>query len=340
MKVLLVSTKHSVFEKPILKAFQALGHEVQITDYWGNAVLMPNKFIHRTVEKLPSLIKNPIRNLARWQVDFKILAKANSYQPDLIFVLKAKDIHFSILKQLRQIGKVANYYPETFDHWNRIKSIASHYDYFFNHDSEVVRRLKETGAKHAYYLPFSANLDLETGFPSRNSVSFGQRKYPVSFIGSFMPIRYTQRETILSQIKDLGLNIWGNKAWLETSLKDCYRGRPSDEEMLEIYKQSKIVVNIDLMLGVEGTGVNLRPFEVTSCGALLLNHDDRKDIFNLFKEGREFISFKGPEDLREKVAYFFSHAKELEAVAKAGFEKTKNSHTYLKRIQEALNFMA
>ena len=337
VKVLLVSTKHSIFEKPILKAFQDLGHEVQIVDYWGNAVLMPNKFTHRTVSKLPSFVKNPIRNLARWQADLKILTEARAYRPDLIFVLKAKDIHFSVLQKLRRIGKLANYYPETFDHWNRIKSIAPYYDYFFNYDSEIVRRLKETGYQNAYYLPFSAHLETES--PSEDMMPFSQRKYSISFIGSFMPVRYAQRETILSRVKDLGLNIWGNKAWLETGLKDYYQGRPSDEEMFEIYRQSKIVINIDLMLGVEGTGVNLRPFEVTSCGALLFNHNDRKDIFNLFEDGREFVSFQGTEDIRGKVEYYLNHEQEIEAVARAGFEKTKNSHTYLKRIQEVLNIV-
>lgn len=333
-KILLVSTKYSVFEQPILRAFQFLGHEVKVVDYRDNVFLKQEKLAHRAVRKLPLLIRKLILNLARWQVDLKILSRAKSYQPDLIFVLKAKDIHFSVLKKLRAIAKLANYYPETFDHWKRIKSIAPHYDYFFNYDSEVVRRLKEIGCQNAYYFPFSAELDQKTVWSD-----FGQRKYSVSFIGSFMPVRYAQREIILSQIKDLGLNIWGNKAWLDTDLQDFYRGHPSDEEMLEIYRQSKIVVNIDLMLGVEGTGVNLRPFEVTSCGALLFNHDDRKDIFNLFEEGKEFISFKGPEDVRSKVEYFLKNEAELGKVAQVGFEKTRVAHTYKKRAEEMLGLI-
>ena len=148
-----------------------------------------------------------------------------------------------------------------------------------------------------------------------------------------MPVRYTQRETILGRVKDLGLNIWGNKAWLGTGLKDYYHGRPETEEMLEIYRQSKIVVNIDLMVGVEGTGVNLRPFEVTSCGAMLLNHDDRKDIFNLSEEGKEFISFLGQEDIRRKVEHYLNHEEERLKIAKAGFEKTRDGHTYANRIK-------
>lgn len=332
---MLVTTAHSVFDKPIFRSFELLGCEVVAIDYRGNQILMPGKFIHRAVAKLPIVIKSPLLNLAQWQIDLKILTKAKSYEPDLIFILKGKDIHFSILTKLRAISKIANYYPETFDHWARIQSIASHYDYFFDHDPEIVERLKNEGYQHVYYLPFSADIEQNAEFPD-----FGQKKYPISFVGSFMPVRYAQRETILSQVKDLGLHIWGNKAWLNTSLRNHYHGWAETEDMFEIYRQSKIVVNIDLMKGVEGTGVNLRPFEVTACGALLLNHNDREDIFNLFKEGSEFISFQGPEDIRQKVGYYLNHEAESEAVARAGFERTKKEHTYLKRIQEVLNIVS
>ena len=333
-KILLVSTRHSTFEKPISRAFSSLGHEVCLVDYRDNVILMPGGFIHQIVARLPSFIKKHILNLAQWRVDLKILAKAEVYQPDLIFILKAKDINPVILKKLRMIGKIANYYPETFDHWNRIKMIAPYYDYFFNYDPEIVKRLKEVGYPNSYYLPFSADIGPEAVWSD-----FSQRKYAISFVGSFMPIRYAQRETILSQVKDLDLNIWGNRAWLGTSLKDYYRGYPDTEEMSKIYRQSKIVINVDLMIGVGGTGVNLRPFEVTACGAMLLNHDDRKDIFNLFKEGKEFVSFKGPEDIRQKVEYFLHHQNELEAIAQAGFERTKSDHTYLKRIGDIMNII-
>ena len=331
-KVFLITTVHSVWDQPISRAFETLGWAVTTIDYRGNSILMPGKFIHRAIAKLPSRVKYPVLNLAQWQIDLKIIAAAKACQPDLILVLKGKDLHPSTLKQLRGMATLANYYPETFDHWERIKSISRSYDHFFNYDSEVVKKLKETGYSSVHYLPFCADLGPEVEFPD-----FNKKKYAVSFIGSFMPVRYAQRETILDQIKDLGLHVWGNKAWLKTSLKDYYYGWLSTEEMLGTYRQSKIVVNIDLMRGVDGTGVNLRPFEVTSCGALLLNHDDRKDIFNLFKDREEFVSFQGPEDVRLKVEYYLNHETELEAIARAGFDRAKNDHTYLKRMQMILD---
>src|SRR3989344_2603391 len=325
-KVLFVTTVHSIFDKPLQRAFESFGWEVKTVDYWGNKILSPGKFLHRVIYKLPDRIKYPVLDLAQWHIDFKIIATARSYKPDLIFILKAKKIKSSTLTKLSSIAKTANYFPETFSHWNSIRRIASCCDYFFNCDPEVVRKLKELGHSNAYYLPFSADIGQDAVFSD-----FNQKKYGISFVGSFDPVFYAQRETILNQIKDLGLNVWGNKAWLDTELKGCYRGRPSDEEMFKIYRESKIVVNIDLAKEKEGTGVNLRPFEITSCGAMLLNHDDRKEIFNLFEDGKEFISFKGSEDVRQKVEYYLGHEEELKIIAQAGFERTKNNHTYVQR---------
>jgi len=333
-RILLVTTKYTVFGQPLRRAFESLGCQVRSVDYWGNVVLMPGTYMHRATAKLPRRLGNLIIALAQRHIDRRILSEARDFKPDLIFVIKAKGIREETLKKLRAIAKTANYYPETFDHWETLKRIASQFDFLFNYDAEVVRRLYEEGFRRVHYIPFSA--DIEKNKPSPD---FSGRKYAITFVGSFMPVRYSQRETILSRIKDLGLHVWGNKAWLSTELKDYYRGRPTDEEMLQIYQNSKIVVNIDLMAGVPGTGVNLRPFEITSAGALLMNHDDRKDIFNLFENGKEFIAFCGPDDIRSKVIYYLDHEEERMKVAAAGFERTQRTHTYIDSAKAMLSII-
>lgn len=332
-KLLLITSTYVAFDKPFRKAFESLDWSIQAVDYWGNKILQPGNILHRAVNKLPNTLKLKIVDLAQWHIDYKIIAKAKSFKPDLIFMIKAKKIHTSTLLELSKIAPTANYYPETFNHWNSIRRIAHNTNYFFNCEPEIVRKLNEMRYGNAYYLPFSADIDPNATF-SRNP-----KKYDISFVGSFNPVLYAHRETILKQVKDAGLNVWGNKAWLDTSLKDCYRGRPRDEEMFKIYNESKIVVNIDLLKGIggiEGIGVNLRPFEVTSCGAMLLNHDDRRDIFNLFEDGKEFISFKGSEDIKQKVEYYLNHEEERLKIAEAGFNRVKNDHTHVKRIGEII----
>jgi len=333
-KVLLVATRHSIFNQPVRRAFLGAGISLEEVDYRGNFILMPGLFTHRVAARLPAILRRPIFKFAQDSVDRKILKKAKQFKPDLIFILKAKDVGLGTIDKLRIISKTANWYPETFDHWENIRVIAPHYNYFFCYDPDLVESLKVQGYGGARYLPFCAEINNVSARPC-----LSKRKYDITFIGSFMPIRYAQREVILSQVKDLGLNIWGNKAWLGTSLRDCYRGRPSTEEMLQIYRDSKIVINVDLMVGIPGSGVNLRPFEITSCGALLLNHNDRRDIFNLFEDGKEFISFNGAEDIREKVLYCLQNQSKLDEMAVAGFEKTKARHTYANRIEEVINII-
>ena len=184
-------------------------------------------------------------------------------------------------------------------------------------------------------MPFSSNIDKDAQWSAPEKF-----KYNITFIGTYSKEWYAERETILNAVKDLGLNIWGNKLWLDTSLRDYYRGRPSMEDMADIYHNSCIGINADISTKIAGTGVNLRPFEVTAAGSMLLNRDDRKDIFNLFKDGEEFISFHDAAEARKKAEYYLSHTDERNKIARAGFERSKRDHTYIKRFTEIFNLIS
>ena len=108
--------------------------------------------------------------------------------------------------------------------------------------------------------------------------------------------------------------------------------------MIDVYKKSRIVIN-HYLTDVPGTGINLRPFEVTGAGAFLLNHSARSDIFRHFKDGEEFVSFNGENDIREKVGYYLNNDVERRRIAKNGFLRTKRDHTYDHRIKEILRVM-
>lgn len=331
-KVLLISQRHSIFTDPLTRAFQYIGWDIRFADYLGTPLLMTNTLTQRIFDKLPNVIRDPIRRRELRKVDDNILRIAREYVPDLIFVSKGKSLGHEMLDELRRNHIVVNWYPETMDHWQRISSIAPHYSYFFSFDPMVVDELKRTGYRNAYYVPFCADILKSASHPEP------QYRYPVSFIGSFDSLRYGNREKILSTVRDLGLHVWGNKAWLNTSLKNFYHGYPSHAEMIDIYRKSKVVISMHVS-GVLGSGVNVRPFEITSAGAFLLNHDERKDIFDLFTAGKEFIPFHDEYDIREKVAYYLSHDDERKRIAMAGFERTRSQHTYLDRVNEVLKIV-
>ncbi len=120
-KLLLISSAISVFNLPIQKAFLNLGLDVKMTDYWGNDVLMPGKFIHEVTERLPHKLKSWLKKKAQDSIDAKIIKTAKEYRPDLILTLKGKNINCDTLDELKKLAKTANWYPETFDHQNSIK---------------------------------------------------------------------------------------------------------------------------------------------------------------------------------------------------------------------------
>lgn len=328
-KVLLISQRYSIFTEPITRAFQQLGCEVQFADYLGTTLLMTNTIPQRVFDKLPSVIREPLHRRELRKVDRHILDTARHFQPDLVFVSKGKTLGLDVLDELRQKAVVVNWYPETMDHLQRMLRIAPHYSHFFNFDPLVVSRLADAGCQHAHYLPFCADIAKDAVFPDAHY------EYPISFIGSYDRVRYADREHILARVKDLGLHVWGNKAWKDTSLHDVYHGYPSSSEMAHIYARSKVVISMHVS-DVLGTGVNVRPFEITGAGGFLLNRDDKKEIFNLFRDGEEFIPFHDMHDIREKVEYYLAHDEERMRIARAGFERTRASHTYLDRMSEAL----
>jgi len=331
-RLLLISQKHSIFTEPIRKSFIQLGWEVDFIDYWGTPLLMPYTAIHRLFERLPKIIHDPIRKKQLEKIDSHIEQCVSELKPALIFVSKGKNINLDLLDRLRTKSVVVNWYPETMDHWERISRTASHYSHFFSFDPMVVSELIKSGYPNAHYLPFCADIPKDAVYPAK------KYKYDVSFIGSYEKIRYRERELILSKIKDLGLNIWGNGAWRYTSLRSYYHSYASREEIRQIHQNSKIVLGMHVF-GIGGTGVNVRPFDTTGDGGFLLNHDERKDIFNLFEDGKEFVSFHGADDIRQKVQYYLSHDEERERIARAGFERTKQHHTYMDRIKEVLNMV-
>mgnify|MGYP001564589852 CR=1 FL=1 len=331
-KVLLISTVESIFHQPVLDALRYLGYEVAFVDFRGSSVLRTSTLTHKIVERLPGSLKKPIVGHVQRGIDEEILKKAKTLKPDLILSLKAKNISVPTLEELRTIAPTVNWYPDTMNNWESIQRIVGHYDYFFEFDKYVVGLLQTAGHKNVYHLPFCGDISKNEAWKDTSYT------HNVTFLGSYTPELYPMRLEILDKIKDLGLNVWGNKAWADTQLKQYYRGPvvPSTANLKKIYRQSKIVIHIDSLTIHGGTGLAMRPFDVTANGVLLIAQDDKPEIFNMFEPGKEFVLFHDALDIRDKVEYYLKHDEERIKIAKAGFERTRRDHTYVDRVSKIL----
>lgn len=114
-------------------------------------------------------------------------------------------------------------------------------------------------------------------------------------------------------------------------LRRAYRGPRWGREMYDVYRHSKIVVNRHGEI-TQGMMNNLRCYEATGCGALLLTEDapNLRDFF----EPNEAIAYTSPEDAVQRIRGFLSeqYASVGRGIAANGQARTLRDHTYEKRM--------
>jgi len=103
------------------------------------------------------------------------------------------------------------------------------------------------------------------------------------------------------------------------------------KEMYQIFQRTKIVINMHIK-DTDYAG-NMRIFEATGCGCLLLT-DKKKGYESFFKLNKEIIVFNNVNDLIYKCRFFLKNNKLLIKIAKRGFQKTINKHNYFLRAKK------
>jgi spore maturation protein CgeB len=169
------------------------------------------------------------------------------------------------------------------------------------------------------------------------------RAYGAVFVGGLDPNVHGAGVELLERVAgDLPLEVWGyggERLPADSALRRAYRGSAWGIEMYRVLAQSEMVVNRHIRFA-EGFANNMRLFEATGTGALLLT-EDAPNLAELFEPGREVVIYDGPDDLMDKLNHYLEHDDERRAIAAAGQARTLRDHTYaqvmarLARILEA-----
>lgn len=122
-----------------------------------------------------------------------------------------------------------------------------------------------------------------------------------------------------------------------SSLRSCYRGQAWGIEQYRVYARSKIVINRHGEVA-EGFSNNMRMFEATGMGALLMT-ETSKNLSLYFNDGTECIAYDNEEHLIRNIedallTWENTDILSPQDIAKAGQERTLASHTYTKRLDE------
>jgi spore maturation protein CgeB len=158
-------------------------------------------------------------------------------------------------------------------------------------------------------------------------------RYAVTFIGS----AHGNRREMIRAVRDRGIEV------------NCFghgwpNGPINADEIPRILRQSKISLNFadaaKIWEGFQFKHVNqikARTFEVPGAGGFLLTQW-AKGLDRFYKPGKEIAVFHDLDELVAMIRYYVSHEAERDAIAKAGYMRTLNEHTYDARMAEIVNF--
>lgn len=132
---------------------------------------------------------------------------------------------------------------------------------------------------------------------------------------------------------------WGygyDKLPSSSPLLPKYRGPAWGVHMYEIFRNSKIVLNRHGEVARDYAN-NLRLFESTGCGAMLLT-DAKSNMRDYFSD-KECVTYDSPKDAVKKIRFYLENQDKLRDIAIAGQDKTMRCHTYSKRMQTVSDYL-
>ena len=272
-----------------------------------------------------------------------ILAKVETFEPDLVLAMAQAPLNPQALKRLKRDGvATAMWFVEDHDLFTYWKSFAPLYDVFaVIQKGQFIEDLAAIGQENGLYLPLAAQPDfhrpVELGPVERRK--FGSE---VSFMGA----GYPNRRRAFHELVNFDFKLWGTE-WegdhvLEPFLQ-LKGARVTPEECVKIFNATAINLNLHSSIQADelvtfGDFVNPRTFELAACGAFQLV-DKRTLMEEAFAED-ELATFSSIEELIEKIEYFSSRPEERQAFADRARTRALKDHTYAQRMRTLLEFTA
>lgn len=103
------------------------------------------------------------------------------------------------------------------------------------------------------------------------------------------------------------------------------------EEMALRMVRAKVGFNVSVK-----SDLNMRVFEILSCGVPLLTNRDVVGIGDLFTEGQHYVGYKGLDEMVEKARWMLSGGVDLDELGRIGMNEVRNRHTYRHRMATVL----
>jgi spore maturation protein CgeB len=281
-------------------ALRSLGHQVKHVETWDRG----------SYTDLASL------NAA-------LLEQVEAFRPDVLLTVQINyEIWLETLEIIRARGDVIALSWATDDSWKYrevSRFIAGSYDVMATTYEHVVAQYQGDGIDHVYatqWAAISANL--------QEPLAAESCRYRVSFIGT----SHGRRAEWVEALRARGIEVacfgygWPN-------------GPIAASDIPRIIRESFISLNFANSQGENQ--IKARMFEVPGAGGFLLTESARS-LERYYCPDHEIAVFSGLDELVAKISHYLARPHERDLIARAGYKRTRDEHTYEHRFSDLLNF--
>ncbi len=253
-------------------------------------------------------------------------AQIDSFKPDVIFL---QDLNVLLPKtDALVVGQCSCPLPPE----SKLRQCHT----IFSSFPHYVERFKRMGINGVYNpLAFEPSI-IDKCFPGvKKRDNFG-RLHDVVFIGGVGNPSHWRNgmETLEMVAREIPKFCWWGYGYetlpSDSALRSKYVGNAWGVDMYQVMLQSKIVLNRHGEVA-QGYTNNMRCFEATGCGALMMT--ERSLNLRDFFEANEAVGYGSPEEAVYLIKRYLENDDERQFIAKNGQQRTLRDHTYAQRMK-------
>lgn len=300
---------------PFVEELKKLGHEAEL--------LIPNfECLQRKWAR-----ENNIEFSSDWLFALPKLQVEN-LKPDVLFMNSNFEYYGSYLASIKiHSKKVCAWISCPFDEGLDLKGVdhiftlfEPHYNFFQS------KKIPSTLTQGAF------DTSVLSSPPLARTIDF-------SFIGGIGGYHKEREKYLKRLVKQTPIQLWGYGFESNHPVKNiakqiksgfayrkAFQGAAWGKDMLTILRQSKVTFNCHGDIAKDHA-VNMRLFEATGCGALLMT-EKTDNLKKFFIPEKEVVTYSSIEEAIEKALYYIQHNEERELIAKAGQHRTIKEHGY------------
>ncbi len=269
-----------------------------------------------------------------------LVAQIDQIRPDVVYLQDISMGTNTLLSRLRPlceliVGQIASPVPA--------RAALDKFDIIISSFPHFVDRFRRDGMVSLYQpLAFpAAQLAADLGDDALSTSKTDHRDIPVSFIGGISAIHNTGNNLLCRLAKESEIGFWGYGAASlppVSPIAQKHNGPLWGLDMFRHYGRSRITLNRHADVA-ENHANNMRLFEATGCGALLIT-DHKDNLSDLFEIGKEVVSYRDADECIELIHYFNANQEAAKTIAAAGQRRTLRDHTYDQRMGQTAEFLA